>query len=161
MGLIGIDADAAAGSYEAFVSPHLPVMTWLAARLAPGEQEDIVQEALTSAWRNRAQYNPERGSPRSWLLGIVARQAGRGRRRPEVPVVPERVESGPVDDLLDLRAPLTTLTPRQRLAVDCFYFVGLSPNETAVVMKCSPGTVKSTLSDVRARLRTELEDPKR
>lgn len=49
------------------------------------------------------------------------------------------------------------LTPRQRLAVDCFYFVGLSVTETAAVMRCSEGTVKSTLSDARNRIRTILE----
>jgi RNA polymerase sigma-70 factor (ECF subfamily) len=43
------------------------------------------------------------------------------------------------------------------LAVDCFYFVGLTVSETAAVMGCSEGTVKSTLSDARARLRAALE----
>ena len=45
---------------------------------------------------------------------------------------------------------MTRLAPRQRLAIDCFYFVGLSLAETAAVMGCSEGTVKSTLSDARA-----------
>jgi RNA polymerase sigma-70 factor (ECF subfamily) len=50
------------------------------------------------------------------------------------------------------------LPPRQRLAVDCYYFVGLSVGETATVMRCSEGTVKSTLFDARRRLHRELEE---
>ena len=38
------------------------------------------------------------------------------------------------------------------------YFVGLSVDETAGVMDCAPGTVKSTLHDARTRLRTMLGD---
>jgi RNA polymerase sigma-70 factor (ECF subfamily) len=49
------------------------------------------------------------------------------------------------------------LTARQRQAVDCLYFAGLTVAETAAVMGCAEGTVKSTLSDARARLRTLLE----
>ena len=58
---------------------------------------------------------------------------------------------------LDVAAAISKLSPRQRLAVDCFYFVGLSVDETARVMGCSEGTVKSTLSDARARLKGMLE----
>jgi RNA polymerase sigma-70 factor (ECF subfamily) len=58
---------------------------------------------------------------------------------------------------LDLERALLMLAPRMRLAIDCFYFVGLSVAETAVVMGVAEGTVKSTLSDARARLRQALE----
>jgi RNA polymerase sigma-70 factor (ECF subfamily) len=43
------------------------------------------------------------------------------------------------------------------MTVDCVYFVGLTLAETAIVMKVSEGTVKSTLADARAKLRTRLE----
>jgi RNA polymerase sigma-70 factor (ECF subfamily) len=52
---------------------------------------------------------------------------------------------------------MEALSARQRLAVDCFYFADLSVADTAAVMGCSEGTVKSTLSDARARLRSLLE----
>ena len=38
------------------------------------------------------------------------------------------------------------------------YFVGLNVEETAAVMACSAGTVKSTLFDARTRLRTPVGD---
>ena len=50
---------------------------------------------------------------------------------------------------VDIERAVASLPPRMRLAVDCFYFVGLTTAETAVVMHVSEGTVKSTLSDAR------------
>ena len=58
---------------------------------------------------------------------------------------------------MDVERALGRLTRRQRMAVECVYFVGLTVAETAAVMGCSDGTVKSTLSDARARLRSLLE----
>lgn len=48
------------------------------------------------------------------------------------------------------------LSPRQRLVVDLHYFLGLTVADAAGVMRCSEGTVKSTLADARKRLRDLL-----
>jgi RNA polymerase sigma-70 factor (ECF subfamily) len=61
------------------------------------------------------------------------------------------------DARIDVEQALTNLSERQRLAVDCYYFADLSVADTAAVMDCSEGTVESTLSDARARLRFLLE----
>jgi RNA polymerase sigma-70 factor, ECF subfamily len=149
-----------AEAFAGWVRPHLAVMARLAARLAPGaERDDVVQEALVRAWQKRSQYDPHRGTPASWLLAITADRARRARRgrRPlaELSDVPARVRS--TDDVLDVEYAVARLPRRQRMAVDCFYFAGLSVAETAAVMACSEGTVKSTLSDARRRLRPMLE----
>ena len=100
----------------------------------------------------------------AWLLGITADQAAKARRRAEsltrragrtarlAPVEPPPAGPDP-----DLDRAVASLPPRQRLAVDCFYYAGLPVAETAAVMGCSEGTVKSTLFDARARLRPLLE----
>jgi RNA polymerase sigma-70 factor (ECF subfamily) len=155
-----VNAPDTADSYADWVRPHLAAMARLAARLAPGaERDDIVQEALARAWRKRHQYDASRGTPAAWLLAITADQARRARRRrrPLLPFieVPARVRS--TEERVDVEYAVARLAPRQRLAVDCFYFVGLSVAETAAVMGCSEGTVKSTLSDARLRLRPLLE----
>jgi RNA polymerase sigma-70 factor (ECF subfamily) len=62
-----------------------------------------------------------------------------------------------IEDHLDIEFAISKLPSRQRLAIDCYYFVGLSVAETAAVMRCAAGTVKSTLSDARARLQRILE----
>jgi len=145
--------------FSEWVRPHLPALTRLAARLAPnGDRDDVVQESLARAWTKRSQFDPARGSALAWLLAITADQARRARRRRR-PFVLFHADRGvrSIDDRLDIEFAVSKLPPRQRLAVDCFYFVGLSVAETSVVMGCAEGTVKSTLSDARARLQRILE----
>lgn len=146
--------------FAAWVEPELSKMSRLAARLAPdAERDDVVQEALVRAWRKRGQYDARRGTAANWLLAITADQARRARRRrrPFGLVGEIVVPSRSLDDRVDVEAAVARLARRQKLAVDCFYFVGLSVAETAAVMRCSEGTVKSTLSDARKRLRLLLE----
>jgi RNA polymerase sigma-70 factor (ECF subfamily) len=151
------NADVGPEAFEAWVSPHLAAMSLLAARLTtPAERDDVVQEALLRAWVKRATFDASRGTPRAWLLAITADRARRLRRRWRPRVVDLGARSAPDPDL-DLEAAIGRLSPRQRLAVDCFYFVGLPVSETAAVMGCSEGTVKSTLHDARAALRGLLE----
>ena len=57
-----------------------------------------------------------------------------------------------------LEQAVSRLSRRQREAVGLHYYAGLSVAETAAVMRCSAGTVKSTLSDARARLRDLLQE---
>jgi len=152
-------ADSSADFAE-WVRPHLVVMANLAARLASDdERDDVVQEALVRAWKKRVQYDAERGSLRAWLLAITADQARRSRRRarPMSVVADLTVPSRSLDERLDVEGAVSRLPPRQRLAVTCFYFVDLSIAETAAVMRCAPGTVKSTLADARHRLKELLD----
>ena len=145
--------------FAGWVRPHLPAMARLAARLAPAaDRDDVVQEALVRAWTKRRLYDPGRGTPAAWLLAITADQAGKARRRAAMAgrrAAPE--PPGPPAPDLDLARAVAALSARQRLAVDCFYYAGLTVAETAAVMGCAEGTVKSTLSDARARLRPLLE----
>ena len=90
-------------------------------------------------------------------MTIVANEARRAHSRKRRPLAVPLCGASE-DGSIDLEAALGDLAPRQRLAVDCHYFAGLSIGETAAVMRCSEGTVKSTLSDARARLRDYLEE---
>ena len=146
--------------FAEWVSPHLTAMARLAVRLAPdADRDDIVQDALVRAWLKRHQFDERRGTPSAWLLAITADQAGKARSRAgrRLTAVPDAPASVSDEDVLDLRRALGRLTDRQRLAVDCVYFVGLTVAETAAVMRCAEGTVKSTLADARAKLRVLLE----
>jgi RNA polymerase sigma-70 factor (ECF subfamily) len=165
---IGVDpkpgSDPAA--FAAWVGPSVVPMTRLARRLTPHDDpDDIVQDALARAWAKRAQFDPERGTATAWLLAIVADQARAARRSrlrrlrlvDETADLPEAAAHDSGADV-DLERALATLADRQQLAVHLHYFLGLSVDETAAVMACSPGTVKSTLFDARTRLRALLGD---
>ena len=150
--------------FAQWVRPHLVAMARLAARLAVGaDRDDIVQEALARAWSKRSQYDASRGTPWAWLLAITADQARKAVRRmhagPSLIDAPDAVPvSRPdLDARMDVDHAIMALSERQRLAVDCYYFADLSIADTAAVMGCSEGTVKSTLADARSRLRTLLE----
>ena len=101
-------------------------------------------------------YDPARGSAQSWLLAVVADQAGKARRRirPVVDLVDGAHRDHHAD--VDLERAIAALAARQRLAVALYYFLDLPVADVAVVMSCSVGTVKATLSQARLRLRRSL-----
>ena len=148
---------------EAFtraVEPHWASMAALAAR-AGQARDDVLQDALATAWRRRRSYDPGRGGLRGWLLAIVVDAASKhwrtGRRVP-VPAATDGA-NGPEADrsqALDLTRALEALTRRERQAVELYYYGDLDIAATAAAMRCSSGTVKSTLADARRRLYTYL-----
>jgi RNA polymerase sigma factor (sigma-70 family) len=156
----------AAAAFATWVGPSLIAMHRLARRLAPeAEPDDVVQEALARAWQKRSLYAADRGSATAWLLAITAdqaRAARRGRVR-RLRLIDESAElpdapAATVAHDLDLDRAIGELSERQQLAVHLHYFVGVSVEESAAVMACAVGTVKSTLFDARARLRQILGD---
>ena len=163
-----IASDRTTVEFAEWVEPSLLAMTRLALRLAPAsDAPDVVQDSLLRAWSNWHRFDATKGTPTTWLLAITAdrcRSAWRSRTRrtrfiDETSELPDRAPPSvdPAADV-DLARALDRLAPRQRLAVECHYFVGLSIEETAAVMSCRPGTVKSTLHDARQRLRPLIGD---
>ena len=148
------DADA----FVALIEPYLGKMARVASRLGgPSDRDDIVQESLLSAWKHRRQYSSARGTVSAWLLAITAHEATRLTRKFTRSFrTTDPMDLPTTDALLDLKAAMRTLTPRERLAVDLYYYAGLSVAETAAAMGCSDGTVKSTLASGRERLRSRL-----
>lgn len=162
-GMVDQLAEVRSSEFDQWVAPHLDVMRRLAAVTASGiDPDDIVQEALIRAWKKRSSFDPARGSARSWLLALTADQARRLRSRWRIWELSDPLSStadrGDVAADLDLRQAITALSARQRQAVLLVYYVDLSVAEAARTMKCSEGTVKSTLSDARTRLAQLLED---
>jgi RNA polymerase sigma-70 factor (ECF subfamily) len=142
--------------FAAWLAPHVVRMSHLIARMAPAaDVDDVLQDAMLAAWRSRRKFDASTGSVSSWLLAIAANAARKARRRrqPVLDGVPDR-ESAAVDSDLsvDIQRAVRELSRRQQLAVNCFYFADLTVAETAAVMRCSEGTVKSTLSAARRRL---------
>jgi len=113
--------------------------------------DDLVQESLAKCFvhwgRVRRADNPD-AYARRILVNEVRRHWRRHRHAPwpadialTEPVSPDA--TGPVADRLALWQALTTLPRRQRESVVLRYLEGLSEPETAAVLGCSTGTVKS------------------
>ncbi|MGK5683395.1 SigE family RNA polymerase sigma factor [Actinoplanes sp. URMC 104] len=91
-------------------------------------------------------------SPDAYARTMVVRAAIGEKRRPwrrersagdALPDVPRPDESGQVDERLRLRAALSQVPPRQRAVLVLRFLEGLSVEETAEVLGCRTGTVKS------------------
>jgi RNA polymerase sigma-70 factor (sigma-E family) len=133
------------------------------AYLLTGDQhhaEDLVQTALARthlAWnRLHARGNAEAYTRKIMYHEQVSKW--RRRRPPEVvtdavPQRPSADESELVTLRLTLRDALGKLTPRQRAVLILRFFDDLSEFDTAEVLGCSVGTVKSQTAKALARLR--------
>jgi RNA polymerase sigma-70 factor, ECF subfamily len=160
------DSRSSAAGFADWVRPHWECMVRFAQRLVGDDDaEDVVQDALAAAWRSRSRFDESKGQARTWLLTIVGNQAKNHfrRRRPThvAPQSDEAVRAGGGDGSvvsIDMTRALARLTERQRMAIALYYYCGLSVSECAEVLMCSAGTVKSTLSDARGRLRDILGD---
>jgi RNA polymerase sigma-70 factor (ECF subfamily) len=135
------------------------------------DAEEVVQDAFVKAYRARGRFRS--GAPfRPWLLAIVANEARNRRRatgrraRLSLQLAVERPSGGAApspevallarEERAELLAAVDRLGEEQRAAIACRYFLGLSEAETATVLGCRPGTVKSRLSRALARLEEEL-----
>ena len=123
---------------------------------------DLLQAALEHTalhWRRVAAG----GDPEAYVRRAMVNQRTSWWRRDRRVVahgdVPERSvedEFGRSDDRISFAAALRALAPRQRIVVVLRFYEDLTIAETAAVLGCSEGTVKSTTYDALARLRRVL-----
>jgi RNA polymerase sigma factor (sigma-70 family) len=160
-------------AYEEIVRMHGTVAfrtAWLITGSA-ADAEEAAQDAFVKAQRALPRFRE--GAPfRPWLLTIVSNEArnrvrASGRRQALALRAAEERRPGdavpsPEAALLDserrdeLLAAIARLSDNDRRAIACRYFLDLSEEETAAVLDCARGTVKSRLSRALERLRSEL-----
>jgi len=137
------------------------LITWDA-----GEAEDLAQECLLKVARRwprvRGMAQPRAYAQRILINLALDAAGGRARWRGEHDGAPAGADE-PARDLLaglearaELLDALARLTPRQRAVLVLRYFNDLTEAQTAEVLDCSPGTVKSNASRGLARLREVL-----
>jgi RNA polymerase sigma-70 factor (sigma-E family) len=113
--------------------------------------DDLVQETFVQAfrhWRRVQRADNQDAYVRRVLINEFRRHWRRYGRLPvrSVPDGPEVAVPDICDEVVnraDLRRALLTLPARQRATVVLRYLEGMSERETAAVMRCSQGTVKS------------------
>jgi RNA polymerase sigma-70 factor (sigma-E family) len=127
--------------------------------------EDLVQTALAKV-AVRWQRIAATGDPTPYVRTVIVRTAIAWHRRRwhgEVPTSPlpdvaGRDQGAAVDGRDRLHRALLLVPARQRAAVVLRFYEDLSEADTARVMGCSVGTVKSQTAKGLARLRTLLGD---
>ncbi len=134
--------------------------------------EAVVSDVFLEAWRSSDDYDPERGSVESWLLGIarnVLRRERRRRARDPEALDPTDLEGlaapgpSPEDEALReerrrrLLEAVWELPRADRDLVALAYGAGLSSRRIARLLETSPAAVRTRLHRVLRALREELE----
>lgn len=123
--------------------------------------EDLLQTALAKAWLAWSRIH---GDPESYVRRILVTTYTtwwRRRWNSETPshTVPETADNADPTDHVDQREllwqALARLPKRQRAVLVLRYYEDLSVEDTADVLGCSAGTVKSQASKALARLRLD------
>lgn len=155
--LIARDTTALAELYDEFAAG----MYGLAHRVSGDRQiaEDVTHEVFLRVWRRAADFDPDRGSLRSWLavqthsttITWLRREAALRRRQDrhiegQAPAIAE-VEDMACSLLTADRArkAVESLPVDQRRAIELAYFGGLTYRRVAELMGVPPGTAKSRI----------------
>ncbi len=153
-----------AAAFEVVYDRHADAAYSLALRMCGQRSlaEDVVQEAFLSVWRSGARYDRNRGSVRTWTLGIVHNRAidalrrravrDRGRRRrtrgsrsvcprasapsSSSPAATRRARSGRL---------CSSYRAEQSHVIELAYFGGLTHVEIASMLDTPIGTVKGRM----------------
>jgi RNA polymerase sigma-70 factor, ECF subfamily len=136
------------------------VYAYVAYRVGDGaDAEDITSATFERALRYRKSFDPKRGDPVAWLIGIARREisghfAGADEPRAEAP------ESAAPGDLaldsitrMDLRVAVASLESRDRELVALRYGADLSARQIAEVLELKTNAVEVALHRALRRLR--------
>lgn len=126
--------------------------------------EDAAQEALIDITQGIGSLRDPL-AVKAWALRVATSRALKVARRERLfalrrsPTVSAEVAAPPEEHRwAELKAAFDRLSPRLRATAVLRLYVGLSEAETAEVLGCSTGTVKSNLYDARKRLAENLAE---
>jgi len=163
-----------ARAFEAIYDRHGGPAFSLAYRMVGNRTiaEDITQEAFLSIWRSRLRYQRDRGSVRTWVLGIVhhrgidalRRNLVHERRRESAEGIEERHEAAERPELeaerreeaRTVRAAIEELPDQQSQVIELAYFGGFTHTQIAEMLKMPVGTVKGRMRLGLEKLRRTL-----
>ncbi len=152
-------------AFREFVSARRPALVRTAYLLCGDwhRAEDITQVAMTKlylAWPRLRVHGMDAYARKVVVRTFLAENRRLWRRREHVThELPEPVMDAGADDVdrrLLVEAALATVPPRQRAVLVLRYWNDLSVEDTADVLECSTGTVKSQAARGIAALRKRL-----
>jgi len=163
-----------ASAWDTLYREHLRETYGVLFRLAGNDlaaADDLFQETWLEAWDAIDQYDPARGSQRSWLFGIARKRAAlywRRRLSQQGKIISEDVDVSTDGALLPdevmeqleqaaaVQAALLVLPEDRRRALTQKYVAGWSVEQIAAADGRSPKAVESLLTRARDELRSLL-----
>lgn len=165
------------GAFAELFDGHAPVVLGMLIKMLRRREtaEEILQETFLQAWNQADRFNPNRASPRGWLILMARSQAidrlrsSRSRTdreerkaKEDRAVMAER--EPPADETLltrerdqRLEQALAALPEEQRACIRLAFFEGLTHTELAKRLDQPLGTVKSRISLGMKKLRQVLQ----
>jgi RNA polymerase sigma-70 factor (ECF subfamily) len=151
---------------------HGPLVFRIARRILRNddEAEDTAQQVFLDVFRALRQFDPEKGSFKSWLLMFVYHRAFNARRHLRttrfydsdpieelLPYEADRLQSpAPAETSILVEQALGLIQPRQRRAIELTYYEGLTANQISEVTGESIRVVRHNLYRGLAKLRLLL-----
>ena len=151
-------------------SDHARALWGFALRLTGGDRahaEDVVQETLLRAWRDRDILQSTTAGARAWLFTVARRlvidewRSSRSQREVLAAEPPEAAVPAAADGLLEgwlVSDALARLSTEHRQVLVLCYFGSRSVAEAAQELGIPPGTVKSRTHYALRSLRLVLEE---
>jgi RNA polymerase sigma-70 factor (ECF subfamily) len=145
---------------------HAAVVKTAARRIThdANEAEDLLHDIFLEIWRTAGDYQPGRGSVRTWLL-VRTRSRSLDRRRHLARRSLSEVSNDDFGNVvalsaeqLTLRSAVGRLPGPLRELLELGYYAGMSCAEMAAVLQIPLGTVKSRVARALAELRAELAE---
>jgi RNA polymerase sigma-70 factor (ECF subfamily) len=149
------------------------VYRYVARRLGPDLGEELTAQTFAEAWAGRDRFDPDRGSARSWLLGIATNLVRRHHRAEtrqlraytatgvdpaatfdDVEVL-DRLVAG--DRSRDIARALSELSTTDRDILYLTSTLSMTYAQVSQVLDLPIGTVRSRLSRARRRLESRLD----
>jgi RNA polymerase sigma factor (sigma-70 family) len=141
------------------------VYAYVAYRIGDGaDAEDVTSDTFERALRYRKSYDPSRGEPISWLLGI-ARRCIDDSYKQRIELVDQRPEPQAPGDLeeetagrLRLAAAMAVLGEREQELVALRYGADLTARQIGELLGLQTNAVEVALHRALGRLRDALQD---
>ena len=161
--------------WREFIGREIPLLYGMFVRRWPNPSlaEELVQRTVFDAVRGFGSYDPSRGSPEEWILGIARnnirlearKRASRPSTNGDISRYLEAIDTKPLpDEVLEreetaalVRSALSRLESKEQTVLRARYIEGLLTREVAVRMGITEKAVHSLLYRARISLRKELK----
>jgi RNA polymerase sigma-70 factor, ECF subfamily len=140
------------------------VYAYVAYRIGPGvDADDVTSDVFERALRYRESFDPDKGTPTAWLIGI-ARHRLNGGHNPAAVSLDDAPDVMATTDLetevvrkLSLGDALSSLGDRDRELIALRYGADLSARDIAGMLSLTPNAVDVALHRAIERLRETLD----